>query len=212
VITPRVMAARAVFLDRDGVINRNVFNPGTGEYESPGKPEEFELHPGVLPALRALQSAGFQLFLVSNQPNYAKNKSTLEELQAVHGLLVEALEGAGVQFTSFYYCYHHPKGVVDGYSGPCECRKPSPYFLRKASQEFAISLADSWMVGDRAADVECGTAAGVRTIRVDEDHPAQRSSLEPSADYEARDLAHAVTIILESALDRPQQSLSLTKV
>jgi D-glycero-D-manno-heptose 1,7-bisphosphate phosphatase len=200
VITPRVMAARAVFLDRDGVINRNVFNPGTGEYESPGKPEDFELHPEVLPALRALQRASFQLFLVSNQPNHAKSKSTLEELQAVHGLLVKALESTGVQFTSFYYCYHHPKGVVDGYSGPCECRKPSPYFLRKASREFAISLPDSWMVGDRATDVECGITAGVRTIRVDEDHPAQRSSVEPKADYEARDLGHAVTIILANSL------------
>jgi D-glycero-D-manno-heptose 1,7-bisphosphate phosphatase len=189
-----------------------VLNPSTGEYESPGRPDDFRLSPGVLPALQALQSAGFQLVLVSNQPNCAKGKSTLEELQAVHALLVIRLNEAGVEFARFCYCYHHPNGVVAEYSGPCECRKPSPYFLTKASHELSISLADSWMVGDRATDVECGIAAGVRTIRVDEDHPAQRSPLEPRADYEARDLGHAVSIILANALRARHESHCAMKV
>jgi D-glycero-D-manno-heptose 1,7-bisphosphate phosphatase len=197
----KVVLSGAIFLDRDGVLNRNVFNPSTGEYESPGKPEDFQLAHDVMPALSALQSAGFRLFLVSNQPNYAKGKSTLEELHAVHDRLLAELKRAQIEFSSFYYCFHHPKGVVSEYSGPCECRKPSPYFLLKARDEFAISLAQSWMIGDRATDIECGVSAGVRTIRVAEDHPAVRSAGEIQADFEAKNLADSVRLILETTED-----------
>ena len=190
----------AVFLDRDGVINRNVLNPATGEYESPGVPGDFHLIEGVVPALRRLQSAGFPLFLVSNQPNFAKGKNTLEDLRAVHDRLLAELDDAGIKFSEFYYCYHHPKGVIADYSGACDCRKPSPYFLLKARDTFGINLEESWFVGDRVTDVECGRAAGVRTIRVAEDHPAERSPDEVQADHEARDLADAVVIILEHSV------------
>jgi D-glycero-D-manno-heptose 1,7-bisphosphate phosphatase len=193
-----VTLERAVFLDRDGVLNRNVFNPRSSEYESPCKPEEFELSPNVLPALCGLQAAGFLLFLVSNQPNYAKGKSTLEELRAVHSRLIAALQTARINFADYYYCFHHPNGKVRGYSGVCQCRKPSPYFLLKARDEFGISLTDSWMVGDRPADIECGVAAGVKTIRVVEAHPVTRPASQIQADYEVRDLTCAAEIIINS--------------
>jgi D-glycero-D-manno-heptose 1,7-bisphosphate phosphatase len=192
----QVAVARAVFLDRDGVLNRNILNPATGEYESPGRPEEFELVPDVLESLGRLQAAGYLLFLVSNQPNYAKGKNSLEELQGVHSLLTGALDAAGIGFARFFYCFHHPQGIVPSHSGRCDCRKPSPYFLNQAAAEFGVSLPDSWMVGDRAADIGCGQAAGVRTIRVLEDHPATRAANEPVPTFEARDLSHAVSLIL----------------
>lgn len=190
----------AVFLDRDGVLNRNVLNPSTGEYESPGVPDDFELVPGALPALQKLQSAGFPLFLISNQPNYAKGKNSLEELAAVHARLKDALEANHIEFVEYYYCLHHPKGIVDSHSGPCECRKPSPYFLKKAASDHNIALEGSWIVGDRVTDIECGRAAGLRTIRVEEDHPAHRLPDELQADYEARDLSHAVEIIVANSV------------
>jgi D-glycero-D-manno-heptose 1,7-bisphosphate phosphatase len=171
-------------------------NPSTGEFESPGKPEELVLVPDMVGSLRLLRDAGYLLFLVSNQPNYAKGKNSLEQLQQVQAVLAASLEQGGVDFADFYYCFHHPRGIVASHSGPCECRKPSPFFLRKASLEFGVSLPSSWMVGDRATDIECGQAAGVRTIRVLEDHPAQREANEPVPDFEARDLAHAVSLIL----------------
>jgi len=186
-----------VFLDRDGVINRNVLDRATGEYGAPRLPEEFELASGAIDALRALRRAGFPLFLISNQPDYAKGKSSLEELAAVHGRLVAELDAAGIAFTEFYYCYHHPQGVAAGYSGLCECRKPSPYFVFKARDAFGLALEKSWIVGDRATDIECGRAAGVRTIRVKEDHPAMRAVNEAKADFEAHDLAHAAEILLK---------------
>jgi D-glycero-D-manno-heptose 1,7-bisphosphate phosphatase len=194
----KIGAARAVFLDRDGVLNRNVFNPATGDYESPGRPEEFELAQNVLPSLQRLQDAGYLLLLVSNQPNYAKGKNTLEELHAVQALLASCLDSAGIRFAEFYYCFHHPKGIVPSHSGPCECRKPSTFFLRQAEAKFGIDLSRSWMIGDRPTDIECGKDAGVATIRVASDHPTVRVADEPVATFEADDLAHAVSLILAS--------------
>lgn len=200
----KVDLARAVFLDRDGVLNRNVFNPDTGEFESPGKPEDFELFPGILESILQLQEAGYLLFLVSNQPNYAKGKSTLDELHGVHSALSKSLDRAGIKFTQFFYCFHHPQGIVPSHSGMCECRKPSPYFLKKAASDFSVSLPLSWMIGDRASDIECGNAAGVRTIRVLEDHPAKRTANEPLPTLEATGLAHAVSLILAADEDQPE--------
>jgi D-glycero-D-manno-heptose 1,7-bisphosphate phosphatase len=190
------IGARAVFLDRDGVINANVFNPQTGEYESPHRPEDFRLVAGALPAMARLRDAGFHLFLVSNQPSYAKGKTPLAQIEATHGRLVEALDQASISFSAFYYCYHHPQGVVAGYSGSCQCRKPSPFFLLKARDEFALRLDESWMIGDRATDIACGRAAGVRTIRIAAGHPALPSPDHIAADFDAQDLTQAAEIVL----------------
>jgi D-glycero-D-manno-heptose 1,7-bisphosphate phosphatase len=190
--------ARAVFLDRDGVLNRNVFNPATGEYESPGVAKDLEFVPNIIPALASLQASGYLLFLVSNQPNYAKGKNSLEELEGVHAKLRAFLDENHIRFADFFYCFHHPKGTVPSHSGPCDCRKPSPFFLHKAAEDHGISLSESWMVGDRSTDIECGQIAGVRTIRIAEDHPATRKSNEPVATCEAQDLSEAVSKILAS--------------
>jgi D-glycero-D-manno-heptose 1,7-bisphosphate phosphatase len=113
-------------------------------------------------------------------------------------LLAASLDEAGIHFAEFFYCFHHPKGIVPSHSGPCDCRKPSPFFLRKAAADFGVSLEESWMVGDRATDIECGMAAGVRTVRVLEDHPAVRAGNEPAPTFEAGDLSHAVSLILDA--------------
>jgi D-glycero-D-manno-heptose 1,7-bisphosphate phosphatase len=159
---------KAVFLDRDGVLNELVLNPATGEYEPPHSPDDLLLFPDVIESLRILQDAGFELFLVSNQPDYAKGKTSLETIQAVHTRLDQILKANGIHFRDYYYCYHHPNGIVPGYSFACECRKPKPYFLLKAARDYGIDLAVSWMVGDRDTDIECGKAAGTRTIMIEE--------------------------------------------
>jgi D-glycero-D-manno-heptose 1,7-bisphosphate phosphatase len=191
-----VKLRQAVFLDRDGVINRNVQDPATGEYGAPLSPEQFQLAPGALDAMAALRQGGFLLFLVSNQPNYAKGKSSLETLGAIHDRLSVELDAARINFAEFFYCYHHPEGIVPEYSGPCRCRKPSPYFLSRAGDEFGLSLAQSWMIGDRPTDIECGRGAGARTILVAPDHPASIRKAQVFADFQARDLAHAAAIVL----------------
>jgi D-glycero-D-manno-heptose 1,7-bisphosphate phosphatase len=196
-------AGRAVFLDRDGVINRNVLNPATGEYEAPLTAADFALIPGVGEALRRLQGAGYLLFLVSNQPNYAKGKSSMAELNAIDAELRRELAGMGVEFAAFYYCFHHPEGIVEGYSVRCACRKPSQFFLLKASKEFGIDLQRSWMVGDRATDIFCGYGAGARTILIRTKGVAA-GGIVP--DRTAVDLGAAAEIICGSGLEAGRDS------
>lgn len=191
----RLTSHRAVFVDRDGVLNRNVHNPATGALEAPLTPARFELIPGVPAALAKLQEAGFLLFMVSNQPNYAKGKSSLATLAAIHRRLEAMLAEAHVNFAEFNYCLHHPAGVVPGYSGPCRCRKPSPYFLLRARNRFALDMRESWMIGDRLTDVDCGLAAGVRTILIGSTNNEAVPGHPRSSAYNAVDLVEAVKIV-----------------
>ena len=186
---------KAVFLDRDGVLNELVFNPVTGEYEPPHSPEDLVLFPGVLESLQHLHNSGFELFLVSNQPDYAKGKTTLENLKAVHEKLVSILREAGLTFTEYYYCYHHPRGIVPAFTFDCECRKPKPHFLYKAERDYGIDLKNSWMIGDRDSDIECGKSAGVHTILVENIHSSlYRGSSQP--DFSVANLKIAAQIII----------------
>ncbi len=183
---------RAVFLDRDGVLNRNVFYADTAAWESPRQPSEFELTEGALPALAKLRDAGFLLFLVSNQPNAAKGKSSPDALRAMHALLAAAMQAWEITFSGVFYCTHH----LD-YTGPCVCRKPSPYFLKQVAQEHSLSLEHCWMVGDRITDLQCGRAAGTRTAWV---HTGQEPEV-PSpelVDVQSADLPEIVLHILNA--------------
>jgi D-glycero-D-manno-heptose 1,7-bisphosphate phosphatase len=186
---------KAVFLDRDGVVNELVFNPDTNEYEPPHSMDEVKLYPYTIPCLRKLQSAGYDLFLVSNQPDYAKGKVSLDVLMKIHEKLLSIFALERITFRDFYYCYHHPNGIVAEYSFVCECRKPKPYFLLKAKQEHSIDLVRSWIVGDRDSDIFCGQAAGVRTILIDEPNSAdKRGNSHP--DFIVKNLSEATKLIL----------------
>jgi D-glycero-D-manno-heptose 1,7-bisphosphate phosphatase len=192
-----IASRRAVFLDRDGVLNYNVPNPQTGELEAPLTSADFRLIPGVLQSLRLLQESGFLLILVSNQPNFAQGKATLNELEAIHDKLKMVLDEAKISFTGFSYCFHHPRAVVRSLLGPCECRKPSPYYLLRARDEHAIDLSQSWMVGDRDTDVQCGKSAGVRTIRISDGAAGVRAEAGAGgADFTVSNLVEAVGIVL----------------
>ena len=182
------LMAKAVFLDRDGVINANVFYADTGEVEAPRTAADFTLLPGVLEAMQRLQSAGYLLFLVSNQPNQAKRKATAADHDAIQVKLKAALDEVGIRIQEFFYCFHHPKGVEPSLSGTCDCRKPSPYFLNQAQGSHGLDMAQSWMVGDRDTDIQCGKAAGVRTIAI--------ADTAMGADHAAASLDLAAAIIL----------------
>jgi D-glycero-D-manno-heptose 1,7-bisphosphate phosphatase len=192
----RDLGRPAIFLDRDGVLNALVFNPATARMESPLTPDDLLLIEGALPALCRLQGAGYPLVLVSNQPNFALGKSTLATLGAIHCKLESALIGAGIRFARFSYCLHHPQGVVPGYSGLCVCRKPSPWFLLRARDDFGFSLGDSWMIGDQPTDTQCGRAAGTRTIRINSGPIAAERNAAPAADFMVWQLSEAAEIIL----------------
>jgi D-glycero-D-manno-heptose 1,7-bisphosphate phosphatase len=187
----------AVFLDRDGVINDLVLNPGTGGYEPPHSPDNFFFIPDAIASLRILQEAGYYLFLVSNQPDYAKGKTTLEQIHAVQERLDHLMKSEGVLFREYYYCYHHPTGIVPEYSFACECRKPKPFFILKAAREYGIDLTQSWMVGDRDTDIVCGKEAGTRTILIKNSHSSGYQGLS-KPEFTAANLKDAVRIILHT--------------
>ncbi|MHB8919392.1 MAG: D-glycero-alpha-D-manno-heptose-1,7-bisphosphate 7-phosphatase [Desulfocucumaceae bacterium] len=185
---------KAVFLDRDGVINRLVFNPNTGQYESPHHVRDLVVNPWVYQSLKSLMRENFLLFLVSNQPSYAKGKTTLENIREIHREMHKQLTCNGILFADYYYCYHHPEGIVPEYSGACDCRKPSPYFLLKAREDYQLDFNKSWMVGDQDTDIMCGKKCGVKTILVENEHSeSKRGRGQP--DFRAPDLEQAVRII-----------------
>jgi len=187
---------RAVFLDRDGVINQLVINSVIGEYESPHRVEDLVIYPYAAKSLRRLQQNNYLLFLVSNQPSYAKGKTTFENILAVHEAINDYMVKNSIRFAEFYYCYHHPKGIVPEYSFVCPCRKPSPYFLQKAKQEYDLDMAGSWFVGDQDTDVLCGQAGGVQTILLSNEHSShKRGASYP--DYKAENLLAAVELLLK---------------
>ena len=137
------MIDRAVFLDRDGVLNHNVLNEATGEWEGPHRQEDLQLYPWTIASLRKLQDADLHLFLISNQPSYAKGKATFESLTATHAKLHNMLTDNKIYFSDYFYCYHHPKGIVPELTIKCQCRKPGTFFIEKAAKEHSLDLNDS---------------------------------------------------------------------
>jgi len=188
--------SRAVFLDRDGVINPPVYNPKTGEYESPHYTEDYSVYPMVLKALKMLNDNNYRLFVVSNQPSFAKGKIPLENLQAIERVLSDYLQENNIIVDKYYYCYHHPDGVVAEYSGPCKCRKPGTLFLEDAIDRFDLNAEACWFVGDRDTDIECGKAMGMRTVQIKNKHAGDKAGKE-NPDKHAQDVYEAAVYIVK---------------
>jgi D-glycero-D-manno-heptose 1,7-bisphosphate phosphatase len=150
---------KAVFLDRDGVINKYV-----GFLRNI---DAFELLPGVAEAIKKINESGYLCIVVTNQPVIARGEVTVAELDEIHNKMETLLGLEGAYIDGLYYCPHHPH---KGYAGEipelkidCDCRKPKPGMLLKAAEDFNIDLAESWMVGDGGNDVLAGKNAGCRT-------------------------------------------------
>jgi D-glycero-D-manno-heptose 1,7-bisphosphate phosphatase len=186
----------AVFLDRDGVIIRLVPNPATGLLESPYRPEDVELTPRAVDAIRLLRTLDVSLVGISNQPAAAKGTCELEALHAVHEELARLLAEAGAQLDDYRYCFHHPDGSDSELGRACSCRKPAPGMITAACEELGgCDLARSWVVGDSDVDVEAGRAVGCRTMLVEEPGSAHRRSGGVRPDERARDLYEAAANI-----------------
>ena len=174
-----------------------------GNSKSAHDPKDLTLLPDTERALTQLQEAGWPLFLVSNQPSYAKGKTSWEKLKAIEEKFARLMNEAGIGFREYYYCYCHPDSVVEGLGEPCQCRKPRPYFLHLARDTHNVNLMQSWMVGDRESDIECGKAAGARTIQVTGD--AGANALKTSgANYRADSLLKAVELVLGNTKPSPE--------
>ena len=185
---------RALFLDRDGVLNELAFYPSSGEWEGPRTLDDLVMIDGNAEPLQRFLEAGWLLFIVTNQPSYAKGKTTIEDTHAVHDAVVARL---GVPVTRSYLCFHHPEAIVPGLRIACGCRKPGAQSLRDAAREFDVDLAASWMIGDQDSDLLCGRAAGCRVALIENPRTGdKRGEVEP--DLRVRDLAELAESLLSS--------------
>jgi len=144
--------SRAVFLDRDGVLTRE-----RPDYVK--TPDELEILPGIEAPLREIQKRGFQIVIITNQSVVGRGLTTHDEMSRIHEKLRVELARLGCRIDAIYYCPHRPD---DG----CNCRKPEPGLILKASRELGIDTAKSWMIGDKEMDLEAARRAGCRGIRV----------------------------------------------
>jgi D-glycero-D-manno-heptose 1,7-bisphosphate phosphatase len=189
---------KAVFLDRDGVINPLVYNPYTGEYESPHHLEDYSVYTWTLKSLRLLQDKGFYTIVISNQPDYAKGKASMDDIQAIEKLLRDFIEENScgkVLVDDYYYCYHHPKGIVPEYTQACRCRKPGTLFVEQAIKKYNLDVKQCFFIGDRDSDIQCGRAMGIFTIKVNNIHK-QKEAESIKADLTVNNLYEAARRIV----------------
>lgn len=157
-----VKKQKAIFLDRDGTINKYV-----GFLR---KIDDFELIPSISDAIKKINSSGYLAIVVTNQPVIARGEVTWDEMEEIHNKMETELGDQGAYLDAIYFCPHHPhqgyKGEVAELKIDCYCRKPNPGMLIKAAKEFNIDLSASWMVGDSESDVNAGLAAGCKTALI----------------------------------------------
>jgi D-glycero-D-manno-heptose 1,7-bisphosphate phosphatase len=173
------VSARAVFLDRDGVLNRAAVREGRPY--PPDRVEDLEVLPGVPAALAALRAAGFALVCVTNQPDVARGRQTRASVEAIHARLL-----AELPLDEIRCCFHDD-------AARCACRKPAPGLLLEAARARGLDLAASFMVGDRWRDVDAGKAAGCRTVFIDLEYTERRPE---NYDARVRSLPEAASWIL----------------
>ena len=179
----------AVFLDRDGTLNRLRSVGGAGA--PPRSPEELEILPGVAAALLRLKQVGFALIVVSNQPDVSRGTQSRDMVECINDLL-----GRQLPVDEIVVCYHDDDAQR-------ACRKPRPGMLVNAAARHRLDLATSYMVGDRWRDIGAGRSAGCTTILLSSD-PSESEAFKP--DFEARDLTQAVGIILRREKERAREA------
>ena len=150
---------KAIFLDRDGVINKEL-----GDYVC--KFEDFEILNHNYEALNELQNRGYIILVATNQGGLAKGWYTEETLTQMHDHLRADYLAHGIKILDFYYCPHHPK-----FTGECDCRKPKPGLLLRGIKEHNLEASACYFIGDKPTDVEAATAAGVIGIQIKIDQP-----------------------------------------
>jgi histidinol-phosphate phosphatase family protein len=172
---------KAVFLDRDGVINRRA---PEGEYIT--RWEDMEILPRVPEAIALLARAGFFVLGVSNQRCVAKGLVTVNELESIHERLCRTLAAKGATITRIYYCPHENQAR-------CACRKPDPGMLLTAARDYQIDLRSSWMIGDSDVDIQAGKNAHCGTVRIG----GVDATSNPQPDLFAEDLFDAARKLLQ---------------
>ncbi len=189
---------KAVFLDRDGVINRMVYHQEQGILDSPFTLTQFRLLPRVAASIRMINSLGLKAVVVTNQPGIAKKHFDLITLKAMEDKLHTTLSRQNARLDAIYYCLHHPQAADKAYKAECDCRKPRPGMLWHAAEDFGLDLTKCYLVGDGVTDVQAGSAVGCITFLIG-NHKCDMcrflSEKKVTPDYIVPDLYQATRII-----------------
>lgn len=177
----RINKRPAIFIDRDGTINKDV------PYCS--SPEEFELFDGAGEAICCLSRAGFKIVVITNQSGVARGYYSEETLQNIHKKMQKDLAYFNAHVDSIYYCPHHPNDA-------CSCRKPKPGLIMLAAEELVLDLKKSFMIGDSLSDMKAGKRAGCKTVLIN--HSGNHAG-DTSVDYICKELSEGVKWIIEVA-------------
>lgn len=165
---------KALFIDRDGIINED-----TGY---PFLPEHIRFNEAVFPLCRTAARKNYLLIVITNQAGVAKGKFTEQDVTALHGWMAGELKKRGVTIAGFYYCPHHPDAIVPEYHVFCNCRKPKPGMIEQAIKDFNIDVRNSFVIGDKPSDRIA--LPGLRSVIV--------KSRYTGKDYDIEELAHTV--------------------
>ena len=199
------MDMKAVFLDRDGVINEF---PGNGQYVT--KVKDFHFIPGALEAIKRLTDEGYDIFIVSNQAGVGKGVYTKKKLNQITAKMMKEIEKAGGKIKKAFYCTHHPQAG-------CDCRKPGIGSIELGLNMLGKDLScarKTYFIGDTKSDIEAGHNAGCKTVfvlsgREDRRYVAQRWQVKP--DYIAESLLDALKIIIPNGKPLPKRFFYKTK-
>tara|TARA_A100001015_G_scaffold166313_1_gene184854 strand:- start:2570 stop:3160 length:591 start_codon:yes stop_codon:yes gene_type:complete len=193
-----------VFIDRDGVILKNIFYDDTGEFEGPRCSKDIEFKSYSIEALKILQKFS-NIFLISNQPNASKEKTKIKYIYETNLKFEKILRQNNIFFESFNYSYHHPKGKnfieelncneCFGYKVYCHCRKPSNFFLKKILNSGKYQNKYNWFIGDRETDIECGLSIKASTILI-----SNKKNNKTKARYIVKNLYDSLNLIIKNIL------------
>ncbi len=178
---------KAVFLDRDGTINKEVDNLSNIN--------QLRLLSNTAKAIRKLSQYNFLVIIISNQPVVARGWITEKRLAEIHQVLMMRLKKQGAKIDAIYCCPHHPNANLIQYRKDCFDRKPNIGLIKKAAEDFNISLRDSFLIGDSTVDIKTAYNAGIRSILVGTGYAGKDKKFDVSADYTAKNLLEAVLII-----------------
>jgi len=188
---------KAVFLDRDGTINKMIYYPEQGLLDCPFIPSQFELLPRVGSALRKMRKKGYILVVVSNQGGLAKGSIKEKDFEAIDRKFDKLLKEENVALDAKYYAFFHKDGKIKKYDKDEHLRKPNPGMLLDAAKILDINLSQSYMIGDGVVDIKAGKSAGCKTIFLGSLKPGLYKYLEGAMpDIVCKDLSHASEVIL----------------
>jgi D-glycero-D-manno-heptose 1,7-bisphosphate phosphatase len=162
---PPASGRRAVFFDRDGVLNPLYAYMQWG-LDSPARPEHLTLYADAAQAIRDVRASGFLALLASNQPGIAKSKYSLSAFKRIDGRLTALLHRGGAYLDGRFYCLHHPAATVEAYRAECDCRKPKPGLLLAAAKQFDLELQHCFFIGDSESDILAAQAAGCQPVLI----------------------------------------------